>query len=506
MISFVIREGKMFNIDYLLERIDYRIILGSVAKTVSEVVIDSRKIVKDCMFICIEGYKFDAHTVAEDVINAGASALVIQKELSASAMDIARKNNVTLIMVDDTRYAMAFISAAFYGYPADSLKVIGITGTKGKTTSAYLIRSALEEAGIKTGLIGSIEIIIGDEHIPSINTTPESFALQGYFKRMLDEGIGVVVMEAASQGLKLHRTQGFTFELGIFTNLEPDHIGPNEHESFEEYTECKSRLFRQCRNGIVNVDDPHLLKVIKDHTCNLLTYGFNKDADLWADNLVLINTPGQPGTEFDVHGDMELHLKVPTPGYFGAYNALCAAAVCHYLNVPDQTIISAVSKAHVKGRTEIVPVPFPFTLMIDYAHNAMSLESLLKSLKQYEPKRLIVLFGCGGNRSKDRRYGMGEVAGRLADLSVITSDNPRDEDPQEIIDDIKEGIKPTGGRFVEIINRKEAIRYVIENGRRGDMIVLAGKGHEDYQEIKGVKYPMDERIIVREVINEMKNE
>ncbi|MCR4789300.1 MAG: UDP-N-acetylmuramoyl-L-alanyl-D-glutamate--2,6-diaminopimelate ligase [Lachnospiraceae bacterium] len=496
----------MFSIEYLMEKLDYSIILGSPSGSVSEVVIDSRKVSKYCLFICIEGFKFDAHSVAADVIAAGASALVIGKDLSEEAMDLARKNNVTLIRVDDTRYAMAFISAAFYGHPADSLKVIGITGTKGKTTTSYLVKNALEEAGVKTGLIGSIETIIGDEHIPSINTTPESFLLQSYFKRMLDAGITTVVMEVASQGLKLHRTQGFTFELGIFTNLEPDHIGPNEHESFEEYIECKSRLFRQCRYGIVNADDPHLLKVIKDHTCQVYTYGFNKDADLWADDLELIKTPGQPGLEFDVHGDVNTRLFIPTPGIFGAYNALCATSICHYFGIADDIIKDALSKAHVKGRTEILKTPYPFTIMIDYAHNAMALESLLKALREYNPKRLIVLFGCGGNRSKDRRYGMGEVAGKYADLSVITSDNPRDEDPQSIIDDIKEGIKPTGGKYVEIINRREAIRYVIENGKRNDMIVLAGKGHEDYQEIKGVKYPMDERVIVKEIISQLEDQ
>ena len=496
----------MFSIEYLLDRIDYSIVLGSPAGNVSEVVIDSRKVTKDCLFICIEGFKFDAHTVADKVIHDGASALVIQKELSEDAMDLARKNDVTLIRVDDTRYAMAFISAAFYGHPADSMKIIGITGTKGKTTTSYLVKSALEEAGIKTGLIGSIETIIGDEHIPSINTTPESFVLQGYFRKMLDAGITTVIMEVASQGLKLYRTQGFTFELGIFTNLEPDHIGPNEHESFEEYIECKSRLFKQCRYGIVNADDPHLLKVIKGHTCDIYTYGFNKDADLWADNVELVRTPGQPGLEFDAHGDVNAHIVIPTPGMFGAYNALCAASICHYFGISDGVIADALSKAHVKGRTEIIKTPYPFTLMIDYAHNAMSLESLLKSLREYRPGRLIVLFGCGGNRSRERRFGMGEVAGKYADLAVITSDNPRDEDPQAIINDIKEGLIPTGGKYVEIINRIEAIRYVIENGKRNDMIVLAGKGHEDYQEIKGVKYPMDERIIVRDIIRKLENE
>ncbi|MCR4989290.1 MAG: UDP-N-acetylmuramoyl-L-alanyl-D-glutamate--2,6-diaminopimelate ligase [Lachnospiraceae bacterium] len=494
----------MYGIDSLLERIDYSIILGSPSEKVSEVVVDSRKITKDCLFICITGFKVDAHSFAEQVIKDGAKALVVEKDLSETAMDLAREKGVTIIKVDDCRYAMAFISAAFYGYPADSLKVIGITGTKGKTTTTYLVKSALESSGLKVGLVGTIETIIGDEHIPASNTTPESFVLQGYFKRMLDAGITHVVMEVASQGLKLHRTQGFTFELGIFTNLSPDHIGPNEHESFEDYVECKGRLFKQCRCGIVNVDDDNLLKVIKGHTCDLRTFGFNKEADIYADNLKLVKEPGELGIEFDIFGDVKAHVSVPTPGAFSAHNALCAISICHYFNIPVDVMIGSLKNAHVKGRIEMVKTPYSFTMLIDYAHNAMSLESLLTSLREYEPKRLIVLFGCGGNRSRDRRLGMGEVAGRLADLSIITSDNPRDEDPQAIINDIKEGLLPTKGKYVEIINRKEAIRYAIENGKKNDIIVLAGKGHEDYQEIKGVKYPMDERVIIKEILNELR--
>jgi len=343
-----------------------------------------------------------------------------------------------------------------------------------------------------------------EKHIPASNTTPESFVLQKYFRQMVDESIEVVVMEVASQGLKLHRTQGFTFELGVFTNLSPDHIGPNEHESFEEYIECKSRLFRQCRLGIVNADDKHLLEIIKGHTCNLETYGFNEEADLYAKNLKLIHKPGELGIAFDTGGDISMSVEVPTPGKFSVYNALTAIAICLHFEVSSEDIKKALLKASVKGRIEMVPTPYPFTLLIDYAHNAMSLESILTTLREYEPNRLVSLFGCGGNRSKERRYSMGEVSGNLADLTIITSDNPRDEDPQEIINDIKTGIQRTKGRYVEIIDRKDAIRYAIKNGAPHDIIVLAGKGHEDYQEIKGIKYPMDERILIREILEEDK--
>ena len=409
---------------------------------------------------------------------------------------------MTVIRVEDTRYAMAFISAAYFGHPADRMKIIGITGTKGKTTTTYLIKSILEKAGYKVGLVGTIEEIIGDKHIPADNTTPESFLLQQYFRQMADAGCQIVVMEVASQGLKLHRTQGFTFEIGIFTNLEPDHIGPNEHADFEEYMACKGLLFRQCRHGIVNRDDVHVEQVTQGHTCDLETYGFSPEADLYAQELRLVNKPGELGIAFRVRGKMDFQVEVPAPGRFSVYNALTAIAVCNHFQVEEEKIREALLDAHVKGRIEMVPVSDRFTLLIDYAHNAMSLESLLTTLREYEPGRLVCLFGCGGNRSKLRRYEMGEVSGRLADLTIVTSDNPRFEEPMDIIHDIEEGMAKTEGRFVEICDRKEAIAYAIDQGLPGDIIVLAGKGHEDYQEIKGVKYHMDERELIAEILKE----
>ena len=410
--------------------------------------------------------------------------------------------DVTVIQVEDTRYAMAFISAAYFGHPADRLRVIGITGTKGKTTTTYLIKSILEKAGYKVGLVGTIETIIGDKHIPANNTTPESFLLQKYFKEMEEEGCQIVVMEVASQGLKLHRTQGFTFEIGIFTNLEPDHIGPNEHADFEEYQFCKGLLFKQCRLGIVNKDDAHVEAVLKGHTCALETYGFDPSADLYAEELKLVNKPGELGIDFSVKGKMDFEVEVPTPGRFSVYNALTAIAVCRHFRVEVDQIQKALLGAHVKGRIEMVPVSDEFTLLIDYAHNAMSLKSLLTTLKEYQPNRLVCVFGCGGNRSKLRRFEMGEVSGTYADFTIITSDNPRFEEPLDIMADIKTGISRTNGTYIEICDRKEAIAYAIDHGQPGDIIVLAGKGHEDYQEIKGVKYPMDERVLIAQILKE----
>ena len=309
-------------------------------------------------------------------------------------------------------------------------------------------------------------------------------------------------MEVSSQGLMLHRTQGFTFELGIFTNLEPDHIGPNEHKDFEDYVFCKGLLFKQCRTGIVNCDDKHWEQVLKDHTCALETYGFHGEASLRAGHLTLVKKPGELGVAFDVEGLMDFHAQVPAPGRFSVYNALCAIAICRHFQVGVEDIREALLRAHVKGRIEMVKVSDDFTLMIDYAHNAMALESLLTTLKEYEPHRLVSVFGCGGNRSKLRRYEMGEVSGKLADFTIITSDNPRFEEPLAIIEDIRTGMRKTTGAYIEISDRKEAIRYAITHGEPGDIVVLAGKGHEDYQEIKGVQYPMDERVLIAEILEE----
>lgn len=481
----------------LLKGLSYECIRGNVDREIKEVVYDSRKLSEGCLFICICGYNVDGHSFAAEAVRKGAAALVVQKDV-----EIPEESDITIIKVEDTRYAMAFISAAYFGHPADRLKVIGITGTKGKTTTTYLIKSILEKAGYKVGLVGTIETIIGDRHIPANNTTPESFLLQQYFKEMEEAGCQIVVMEVASQGLKLHRTQGFTFEIGIFTNLEPDHIGPNEHADFEEYQFCKGLLFKQCRLGIVNKDDAHVEAVLKGHTCQIETYGFDKTADIYAENLKLVNKPGELGIDFAVKGKMDFEVEVPTPGRFSVYNALTAIAVCRHFQVEVSQIQKALLDAHVKGRIEMVPVSDQFTLLIDYAHNAMSLKSLLTTLKEYEPTRLVCLFGCGGNRSKLRRYEMGEVSGNYADLTIITSDNPRFEKPQDIIEDIKTGINKTSGKYIEICDRKEAIAYAIDHGQPGDIIVLAGKGHEDYQEIEGVKYPMDERVLIADILKE----
>lgn len=483
----------------LLEKIDYEILQGTIEGEISSLVYDSRKVEKGSLFVCIKGAVSDGHAFAQEVVDKGAAVLVVSEDVSVTG-------DVTVICVEDTRVALAELSAAYFDHPADTLRVIGITGTKGKTTTTYMVKSILEHAGCKVGLVGTIEAIIGEEKIPAKNTTPESYVLQEYFRRMLDAGCEYAVMEVSSQGLKMHRVDGFTFDVGIFTNLEPDHIGPNEHADFEEYTECKALLFQKCRLGIFNRDDSHMESVMKGHTCKVQTYGLSPKADLWAEDIRLVRKGGSLGVAYHVRGLLDGEIETNVPGKFSVYNSLTAVAICQHYGIPFDVIQDSLLQASVKGRIELIPVSEEFTLMIDYAHNAMSLESLLTTLREYDPARLVCLFGCGGNRSKLRRYEMGEVSGRLADLTVITTDNPRFEEPQAIIDDIKAGIGKTAGEFVEIIDRKEAIRYVIQHGRPGDIIVLAGKGHEDYQEIKGTKYPMDERVLIRKILEEIEQE
>ncbi len=484
-------------LDKLLERLDYEVVQGSDGIEITTLANDSRKVQEGSAFVCISGAVSDGHKYAQDVCEKGAFAVIVEK-------DVEVPEHVTVIKVSDTRYALALMSAAYFGYPAEKLKVIGITGTKGKTTTTYMIRSILEGVGHKVGLVGTIEAVIGDQTIPAANTTPESFTIHQYFAKMVEAGCDSVVMEVSSQGLMLHRTAGIQFEIGIFTNLGKDHIGPNEHKDFDDYKRCKAMLFQQCKLGIANVDDKYFEDIFKDATCRTETFGFSEGADLRAENVELVSRPGYLGVAYHVSGLMDFDVEIDIPGTFSVYNSLTAIAVCRHFAVPVEKIKEALKGAKVKGRIEMIKVSDDFTLMIDYAHNAMSLESLLTTLKEYHPQRLVCLFGCGGNRSKDRRYEMGEVSGRLADLTIITSDNPRFEEPQDIIDDIKTGIGRTDGEYVEICDRKEAIKYAIANGQPGDVIVLAGKGHEDYQEIRGVKHPMDERVLIAEVLEELK--
>lgn len=479
----------------LINDLEYEVLQGDVDIEINSIRNDSRQVVQGDLFFCISGAVSDGHSFASDVVSKGASVLVVEK-------NVAVAEGVTVIKVPSTRYAMGVISSKYYGEPSKKLTVIGITGTKGKTTTTYMIREMLGSAGINTGLIGTIEIMDGANIIPAKHTTPESILLHKHLSDMVDNGLKAVVMEVSSQGLMLDRVAGVDFDYGIFTNLSNDHIGPNEHSSFEEYMMWKAKLFTLCKVGIFNIDDKHSVDIMTGATCESVTYSLSMDGDYNASDLKLYTNQGVLGIEYKLSGRIRESIMVAMPGEFTAHNSLAAIAVADLMKVPTDKIKSILEGIKVRGRVELIPISDKFTILIDYAHNAMALESLYTAIKAYEPKRLVSLFGCGGNRSKDRRYEMGEVSGNMADLTIITSDNPRYEQPLDIMADIKLGIDKTDGEYISIPDRKEAIRYAIMNAVEGDVIVLAGKGHEDYQEICGVKHHMDERDLIREILEE----
>lgn len=491
----------------ICQEIKYECIQGSMETDVRDIIYDSRKIKADTMFVCMVGTVTDGHKFIPDAIEKKASVIVVEREAEAAIVP----ENITVLKVPSARKALAYMSAALFGYPDRKLITIGLTGTKGKTTTTYMVKSVLEMAGKKVGLIGTIGAMIDAERIPSENTTPESYEIHRMFAAMVEAGCEYVVMEVSSQGLKMDRTAGIEFDYGIFTNLSPDHIGPTEHASFEEYLKCKSLLFRQCKIGIVNADDPYYEKILKGHTCQAKTYSAmpnsiaGKQADLLASNIGFINENGKLGMHYTVSGCMNCEANVHIPGRFSVYNALVTMLICQLAGVEEQAILAGLEKVQVKGRVEMLPVSKDYHLIIDYAHNEVSTRSVLSTLLEYHPKRLICVYGGGGNRSKLRRYDMGEVTGKMADLCVLTCDNPRDEDIRDINADIKIGLAKTNGTYIEIDDRKEAIAYCITHAKAGDMIVLLGKGHEDYQEIKGVKYHFDEREAVAEILDEIKS-
>ena len=477
----------------LLQGLEYEGTQG-LELEITDIIYDSRKVVKNCAFVCLCGSAVDGHDFVQKAEESGACVIIAQHPV---------KTKLPVILVKDTRYALSVISAAYFDHPAEKLKVIGITGTKGKTTTSYMIRSILESAGLKTGLIGTIGTVIGDKIIHTENTTPESYEVQRFLSLMVENDCKYAVIEASSIGLKNHRVSGFTFDIGLFTNFSEDHIGSNEHKDMQEYMECKSLLFRQCRLGIINIDDPNWKGIIQGHTCEIETYGFSSEAILRACHEKLLCRPGYLGVHFDLVGKLNFSVNVDIPGKFSVYNALAAVAVCCHCNVSQDDITKGLDTVKVKGRVEAVKIPQNYTLLIDYAHNAVSMENILKTLREYQPPRIICMFGAGGNRSRSRRYEMGETCGNLADLSVITADNSRFENVMDIIDDILIGMKKTNGKYVVIPDRKEAMRYCMQIAQEGDIVIFAGKGHEDYQEIKGVKYPFDERVVISDILKEM---
>lgn len=487
-----------------LDKIGYALLQGNPEAEADEVVYDSRKAKEGAVFVCMKGTKADSHDFIPQVIEKGVLALVVERGLNELPESLPKQ--VTVFQVENGREALAHLSAARFGYPARKMICIGVTGTKGKTTTTYMIKAVLEAAGKKVGLIGTAGAVIGEKTYPTLNTTPESYELEQYFARMAEEGCQYMIMEVSSQGLKMHRVDGITFDYGIFTNISRDHIGPDEHKDFEEYLYYKSQLLNRCKVGMINRDNEHFEEIIKGHTCGLYTYGLEQKGDFMADEIRYVSEPDFVGLEFLVKGAWELDVRVNIPGRFNVYNALAALSVCSFLELPEERVCHALEHLYVNGRMEIVHASKRCTVIVDYAHNAVSMESLLKTLREYQPKRLVCVFGCGGNRSKDRRYSMGEIGGRLADLCILTADNSRYEKTEDIIADIRGSLEKTGGKYLEIPDRRDAIEYSIVHAQPGDMIAVIGKGHEDYQEINGVRQPFLDRQVIEEVIQKQREQ
>lgn len=474
-------------LEKLLTGVEYKLLQGTLEKEVADIAYDSRKVKENVMFVAIEGTVVDGHEYIPSAIEAGAKVIVVEKET------IVENDEITIVLVQNGRKALSLMSAAYFDYPAKKMITIGITGTKGKSTVEHMLRDIIEKSGKTCGIIGTVGAFMNGKSIPTNHTTPESYELQKIFAMMVEEGCEYMVMEVSSQGIKMDRVAGIEFDYGVFTNLSPDHIGPGEHENFEEYRECKTELFRRCKVGIINRDDEHYNYIVNGATCKVVTYGTTEEADLQATEIRHVSNGGELSMEFTAKGVVEGEIIVGLPGKFNIYNAMCATCTGVALGMPTDVILHALEQVKVRGRVEAMPVSDDFSVLIDFAHNGVSSESVLSTLREYNPNRIVSIFGCGGNRSKDRRYDMGEVIGRMSELAIITSDNPRREDVMDIIEDIKVGMAKSDGKYVVIPDREEAVAYALEHAEKGDMIVLLGKGHEEYQEINGVKYHYSER-------------
>lgn len=447
---------------------------------------DSRNVIEGNVFVCIKGFETDGHKFAKMAEKNGAAVIVAEDKVDV---------NIPVWYVENSRKAIADLACTFYGHPSEKFKLIGVTGTNGKTTTTYLIRSILEEAGMCVGIIGTNQNIIGDKVLVTQSTTPttpNALELQQLFNEMAMSSADCVVMEVSSHALELERVRGCHFDVGVFTNLTQDHL--DFHKTMENYMKAKAKLFDISDKGVINTDDESGRKIAADKKCDILKVGLNPDCDLWAENIKITAR----GDEFDVnYKGQKYHMTIGIPGKFTVYNAICAAGAALQLGVSMDDVKRGLERAKgVLGRVEVVPTDTDYTVIIDYAHTPDGLENIIKAVKEFAKGDVITLFGCGGDRDHTKRAVMGEIAGKYSDFSIITSDNPRTEDPQAIVDQIVEGIKKTDGKYTVIVDRREAIGYALDHAKKDDVIILAGKGQETYQIIGKEKIDFDERVEV----------
>ena len=465
-------------------------IVGSPDVDITGICLDSRRIVPGALFFCTPGMRRDAHDFAPQAVADGAAALIVERRLDVDCPQV---------VVESVRRATAVIAANFNGNPADTLKLIGITGTKGKTTASYLIKSVLEAAGLRTGYIGTVGSMIGDEMIPTQLTTPDPLEVQALLRRMVDSGVTHVVMEVSAHALAMDRLYGMKFEVGAFSNFSQDHL--DYFGTMDAYLAAKLRFFEpdMTKNIVVNVDDETAADAFEKLGRVMLKVGIRAPADMYANDIEI----GERGCSFILsrHKRFRVAIALRLAGIFNVYNALLAAGVASALGIEADAIRRGLENVrNVPGRIELLETDTPYRVILDYAHSPDSLENILRAVRGTTRGRMIALFGCGGDRDRAKRQIMGEIAGKLADMCILTSDNPRNEDPFDILKQIEEGIRGTGCEYIVIENRREAIRRALEIAQPGDVVVLAGKGHETYQEIKGVKYPFDEKLVVAELL------
>lgn len=474
----------------LLKDVNIKKIDGGGSMKISGIACDSRKVKPGNVFVCITGYETDGHKYAKSAVENGAVAVVAEHDLPTV--------DVPCVIVDNTRKAMSEMAATFYDYPYKKFKLIGITGTNGKTTTTYLIKSILEHLGKKVGLIGTNQNMIGDMIMETSRTTPNSLELMQLFDMIASHNVDYVVMEVSSHALALDRVTACTFDVGAFTNITQDHL--DFHKTMEEYLAAKSILFNICNTGVVNKDDARSEYLIENARCrNMITYGINQDCDLKASNIIL----NEDGVKFDInYGGMEEHVDLPIPGEFSVYNALTAIGCCMAENIPLDLAVDGLHSAKgVKGRIEIVRTPGTnYTVIIDYAHTPDGLLNVINAIRGFAKGRIVTLFGCGGDRDASKRPIMGKIAGELSDFCIVTSDNPRTEDPEKIIKQVVEGVKQTDCDYEVITNRFSAIEYALDHAKKNDIILLAGKGHETYQVLGKDTIKFDEREIVQKLL------
>lgn len=478
----------------LVKSLQIKSVQGSLDIEIDSVAYDSRKTKQDTLFVCIEGTVADGHKYISDAIENGTKAFLVQKHVEVP-------EGITVVEIDDTRYGLACVADAFFGHPSQKLNLVGITGTKGKTTTSYMVKSIFQAANHKIGLIGTVANLIGDEILYATRTTPESFDLQSFFNDMVEKKVDSAVIEVSSQGLELHRVAKCDFDIGVFTNFSRDHIGPKEHATLEEYFNAKAKLFSMCKQAVINIDSDYGKKMAVLAKCKVYTYGINEDADIKATDIVKETTY----TSFRLTSPWgNTTIKTNLQGTFNIYNALAAIGSCCLIpGITLEHVKKGLMNVNVPGRMESVPTDGNYSVIIDYAHTPDSLEKVLSTVKEFAKGRVVSLFGCGGDRDTGKRPQMGEISGNIADFSILTSDNPRTEQPEKIINDIEAGITKTSGKYIKITDRRQAIKYALENAVDGDIIVLAGKGHETYQQFKDKTIHFDEREVVDELLVEL---